>query len=144
MLFLLSQSESIQQLSQPDVHNVSPVSCSNRRKTCACCDSSRKSTPPHAHVHYGTWRKRQTTSCMFSPSACLGRAHWANRCASGHQRRPRLRPLRVKVRWTEKTRIHTRWNTKKAQICFLSFSKPWAQRGLGLLTISWLILSKDQ
>lgn len=74
------------------------VSPSNRRKTCACCDSSRKSTPPRDPVHYGTWRKRQTTLCMSSPSPCLGRAHWANRCASGRRRRPRLRPLRVKVK----------------------------------------------
>jgi len=75
------------------------LSYSNRRKTCACCDSSRKSTPPHAPVHYGTWRKRQTTLCMSSPSACLGRARWANPCASERPRRPRPRPLRVKVKW---------------------------------------------
>lgn len=84
---------------------VSPMSSFNRRKTCACCGSSRKSTPPRAPVHYGTWRRRQTTSCMSSPSACLGRARWANPCASGRRRRPRLRPLRVKVkRHKEKTR----------------------------------------
>lgn len=73
-----------------------PVSYSHRM--CACFDSFRKSTPPHAPVHYGTWRKRQSTLCTSSPSACLGRVLWANPCASERPRRPRLRPLRVKVK----------------------------------------------
>lgn len=73
-----------------------PCGASNRM--CACSDSSRKSTPPHAPVHYGTWRKRRSTSCTSSPSACLGRVLWASRCASAHRRRPRLRPPRVKVK----------------------------------------------
>lgn len=124
-----------------------PVSYSNRRKMCACFDSSRKSTPPRAPVHYGTWRKRQTTLCMSSPSACLGRVRWANPCASERQRRPRLRPLRVKVnRLKTRKDTHRHSNTQDPRHphtflnqLTLSFSRQWVQSRLGLLTTSWLI-----
>lgn len=88
----------------------------NRRKMCACFDSSRKSTPPRAPVHYGTWRKRQTTLCTSSPSACLGRVRWANPCASERQRRPRHRPLRVKVK-KKKKRQDTRTLSYTGLLC---------------------------
>lgn len=117
-----------------------PLPCHrpNRRKMCACFDSSRKSTPLHAPVHYGTWRKRRTTSCMSSPSACLGRARWVNPCASERRRRPRLRPPRAKVALS---------NMSTHQACTLCltffYSVLFKQSWLGCLTISWLFSSKD-
>lgn len=107
----------------------------NRRKTCACFDSSRKSTLPRDPAHYGTWRKRQTISCMSNPSACPGQAQWANPCASVHRRKPRRRLLRAKVMHSVQDEFYFQH--------YIQLKACGAQSRLGSSTISWLILSKD-
>lgn len=62
-------------------------------------DSFGKLTPPAAHVFFGIWRKRQTTSSRFSLLASTGKARQARKSISAPSRNqivsPPTAPIKV-------------------------------------------------
>ncbi len=69
----------------------------HRKRTFVCCDSSRKWTPPLVHVHYGIWRKTQSTLSMCSPLAWVAQAPLVNLFCSALPKSQRNWPPKAQV-----------------------------------------------